>query len=209
MSGRGKGSGKHWRKNQSSDAFVQRARAEGWRSRAVFKLEEIDRRAGLIRRGMTVVDLGAAPGGWSQYAARRLAGSGRIIAVDLLAMDPIDGVEILQGDFTEDAVLAALLDSLGPAPGADLVMSDMAPNISGVRAVDQPRSMLLAEMALELARDVLRPGGAFVTKLFQGEGFDEFVREARQSFGRVSVKKPAASRPGSRETYLVAGNYQV
>ena len=209
MSGRGKGSGGHWRKNQSSDAYVQRARAEGWRSRAVFKLEEMDRRAGLIRRGMTVVDLGAAPGGWSQYAAGRLAGSGRVVALDLLPIDPIDGVEILQGDFTAEAVLGALLETLGPDPGADLVMSDMAPNITGIRAVDQPRSMLLAEMALELARDVLRPGGGFVTKLFQGEGFDQYVREVRRSFGRVSVKKPAASRPGSRETYLVAGNYQV
>ncbi len=209
MSGRGKGGDRNWRRNQSGDVYIQRARAQGWRSRAVFKLEEIDRRVGLIRSGMTVIDLGAAPGGWSQYAAKRLAGKGRVIALDLLAMDPVAGVEILQGDFTEEPVLGALMASLGQQPVADLVMSDMAPNISGIRAVDQPRSMLLAELAFDLATEVLRPGGSFVVKLFQGEGFDDYVRGVRGRFARVSVKKPAASRPGSRETYLVAGNYQV
>lgn len=202
-----RGSG-HWRRNQSRDEFVQRARAEGWRSRAVFKLEEIDQRAGLFRPGMVVVDLGAAPGGWAQYAARRVGGAGRIIAVDLLAMEPLAGVEFIHGDFTDDGVEHKLLDIIGEQR-VDLVMSDMAPNISGVRAVDQPRAMLLAELARDFAFDSLRVGGGLVVKLFQGEGFDEFVRGIRGVFGQVSVRKPAASRPGSRETYLVAANYKV
>ncbi|NND58669.1 MAG: 23S rRNA methyltransferase, partial [Gammaproteobacteria bacterium] len=181
MSRRSNRSGGHWRRNQSADAYVQRARAEGWRSRAVFKLEEIDRRERLIRPGMTIVDLGAAPGGWSQYAAQKLKGNGRIIALDLLEIAPLDQVEFIHGDFTEDAVLNQLMTSLGEQK-ADLVMSDMAPNISGMKAVDQPRSMLLAELARDLALDVLRVGGGLVIKLFQGEGFDEFVRETRASF---------------------------
>lgn len=207
MSSRSKRGG-HWRKSERDDPYVQRARAEGWRSRAVFKLEELDRRERLFRPGMTVVDLGAAPGGWSQYAVRRLGRRGRIVALDLLEMAPIDDVEIIQGDFTEEAVLATLLDRLGGAR-ADLVMSDMAPNITGLRAVDQPRSMLLAELARDLAFEVLAPKGSLVIKLFQGEGFDHFVREIRAAFGRVVVRKPAASRDSSRETYLVAGNYKL
>lgn len=207
MSRRRKGSG-HWRQHEGADPYVQRARTEGWRSRAVFKLEEIDRREGLIRPGMTIVDLGAAPGGWSEYAARRLQGKGRVIALDLLAMDPIAGVEVLRGDFNEESVLEALRERLVKGR-VDLVMSDMAPNITGVRAVDQPRSMLLAELAREFAYETLRRGGGLVVKLFQGEGFDEFVRDTRGRFGRVVVKKPAASRDSSRETYLVAGNYEL
>lgn len=207
MSRRRKGSG-HWRRHQGDDAWVQRARNEGWRSRAVFKLEEMDRRDKLIRPGMTIVDLGAAPGSWSEYAARRLAGRGRVIALDLLPIDPIPGVEVIEADFSSDSGLAALRTRLG-GDRVDLVMSDMAPNISGVRAVDQPRSMLLAELARDFAYETLAPGGSFVTKLFHGEGFDDFVRQARERFGRVTVRKPAASRDSSRETYLVAGNYDL
>jgi len=187
---------------------VQRARREGWRSRAVFKLEQIDRKERLLKPGMVCVDLGAAPGGWSQYVTRKLDGGARIVAVDLLPMDSLPDVEFLQGDFRDDDVLARLLEMLGDAR-ADLVMSDMAPNITGTKAVDQPRSMYLAELALDLARRVLAPGGSFVCKLFQGEGFDAFVRETRNSFERVRVIKPEASRPGSREVYLVARNLSL
>jgi 23S rRNA (uridine2552-2'-O)-methyltransferase len=197
-----------WRERQERDPWVQRARREGWRSRAVFKLEQIDQKERLLKPGMVCVDLGAAPGGWSQYVTHRLDGRARILALDLLPMDALPDVEFLQGDFREEAVLAQLLESLGEAR-ADLVMSDMAPNISGTKAVDQPRSMYLAELALDLARRVLAPGGSFVCKLFQGEGFDAFVRETRNSFERVRVIKPEASRPGSREVYLVARNLSL
>jgi 23S rRNA (uridine2552-2'-O)-methyltransferase len=197
-----------WRERQERDPWVQRARREGWRSRAVFKLEQIDQKERLLQPGMVCVDLGAAPGGWSQYVTHRLDGRARILALDLLPMDALPDVEFLQGDFREEAVLAQLLESLGEAR-ADLVMSDMAPNISGTKAVDQPRSMYLAELALDLARRVLAPGGSFVCKLFQGEGFDAFVRETRNSFERVRVIKPEASRPGSREVYLVARNLSL
>ncbi|MEJ2297938.1 MAG: 23S rRNA (uridine(2552)-2'-O)-methyltransferase RlmE [Woeseiaceae bacterium] len=197
-----------WRERQERDQWVQRARREGWRSRAVFKLEQIDRKERLLKPGMVCVDLGAAPGGWSQYVTHRLGGRGRILAVDLLPRDSLPDVEFLQGDFREDEVFSQLLESLGEVR-ADLVMSDMAPNISGTKAVDQPRSMYLAELALDLARRVLNPGGSFVCKLFQGEGFDEFVRETRNSFARVRVIKPEASRPGSREVYLVARNLSL
>lgn len=197
-----------WLAEHFSDAYVQRAQREGWRSRAVFKLEEIDRRDRLFRPGMIVIDLGAAPGGWSQYAARRLGGQGRVLALDILPMDALAGVEFLQGDFTEAAVLEALLARLGGAQ-ADLVMSDMAPNISGESAIDQPRAMYLAELALDLARRVLRPEGVFLTKAFQGEGYETFVRELRASFGSVAVRKPKASRARSREVYLLARNYRM
>jgi 23S rRNA (uridine2552-2'-O)-methyltransferase len=170
-----------WRDRQERDPYVQRARREGWRSRAVFKLEEIDRKERLLKPGMVCVDLGAAPGGWSQYVTEKLDGRARIIAVDLLSMDALPNVEFVEGDFREDEVFARLLAAVGD-DGADLVMSDMAPNISGTKAVDQPRSMYLAELALDMARRVLKPGGSFVCKLFQGEGFDEFVRDARNSF---------------------------
>ncbi len=197
-----------WRDRQERDPFVQRARREGWRSRAVFKLEEIDRKEKLLKPGMVCVDLGAAPGGWSQYVTEKLRGKARIIAVDLLPMDTLPDVEFVQGDFREDDILKQLLAALGPE-GADLVMSDMAPNISGNKAVDQPRSMYLAELALDLSRRVLKKGGSFVCKVFQGEGFDDFVRDARNSFGRVRVIKPGASRAGSREVYLVARNFSL
>jgi len=197
-----------WRDRQEKDPYVQRARKEGWRSRAVFKLEEIVRKEKLLKPGMVCVDLGAAPGGWSQYVTETLKGRARIVAVDLLAMDALPGVEFVQGDFREDDVLERLQGLVGD-DGADLVMSDMAPNISGNKSVDQPRSMYLAELALDLAKRVLRKGGSFVCKVFQGEGFDEFVRDSRNSFGRVRVIKPGASRAGSREVYLVARNFSL
>ena len=197
-----------WRERQERDPYVQRARREGWRSRAVFKLEQIDQKERFLRPGMVVVDLGSAPGGWSQYATAALKGRGRIIAVDLLPMDSLPDVEVIEGDFAEEVVFEQLLQAVGD-DGADLVMSDMAPNISGTRAVDQPRSMYLVELALEMARRVLRRGGSFVCKVFQGEGFDEFVRDARNSFERVRVIKPKASRAGSREVYLVARNFSL
>ena len=197
-----------WRERQEKDPYVQRARKDGWRSRAVFKLEEIDSKERLLKPGMVCVDLGSAPGSWSQYVTATLRGRARIVAVDLLAMDALPDVEFIQGDFQDDAVFKQLLESAGTG-GVDLVMSDMAPNISGTRAVDQPRSMYLVELALDMARRVLKPGGSFVCKVFQGEGFDDFVREARNSFARVRVIKPKASRAGSREVYLVARNFSL
>ncbi len=201
-------SGGSWRDRQERDPYVQRARRDGWRSRAVFKLEQIDQKERLLKPGMVVVDLGSAPGSWSQYVTEKLNGKARIVAVDLLPMDSLPDVEFIQGDFRDDEILAQLLAAVGD-DGADLVMSDMAPNISGTKAVDQPRSMYLVELALDMARQVLKPGGSFVTKLFQGEGFDEFVRDARNSFERVRVIKPKASRSGSREVYLVARNFSL
>lgn len=196
-------SSSRWLGEHFSDAFVKRAQAEGWRSRAVFKLEEIDEKDRLIRPGMTLVDLGAAPGGWSQYAARKLKGRGRVIALDILPMEPLEGVEFLQGDFTEDEPLERLLSVIGDEQ-ADLVMSDMAPNMSGMDAIDQPKGMYLAELALDLAEKVLKPGGGFLVKVFQGEGFDDYLRRLRARFTRVVSRKPRASRARSREVYLLA-----
>ena len=201
-------SGGSWRDRQERDPYVQQARKEGWRSRAVFKLEQIDSKGRLLKPDMVCVDLGAAPGGWSQYVSKRLKGRARIVAVDLLAMDSLPDVEFVQGDFQDEVVFDRLLQRIGEA-GADLVMSDMAPNISGSKAVDQPRSMYLAELALDFARRVLKPKGSFVCKVFQGEGFDAFVVDVRTSFERVKVMKPKASRAGSREVYLVARNYRL
>jgi 23S rRNA (uridine2552-2'-O)-methyltransferase len=174
----------------------------------VFKLEEIDRKESLLKPGMVCIDLGAAPGGWSQYVTGKLDGRARIVAVDVLPMDALPQVEFIQGDFREDEVFAQLLEAVGDS-GADLVMSDMAPNITGTKVVDQPRSMYLAELALDMARRVLSQGGSFICKVFQGEGFDEFVRDARNSFERVRVIKPEASRSASREVYLVATNFTL
>jgi len=197
-----------WRERQEKDPYVQRARKEGWRSRAVFKLEQIDQKERFLKPGIVCVDLGSAPGSWSQYVTERLKGNARIVAVDLLPMDALPEVEFVQGDFREDAVFEQLLESVGDH-GADLVLSDMAPNITGTKVVDQPRSMYLVELALDMARKVLKPGGSFVCKVFQGEGFDQFVRDARNSFDRVRVIKPKASRAGSREVYLVARNFSL
>ncbi len=205
MSGRQKG---NWRERQERDPYVLQARREGWRSRAVYKLEQILQKEPVLRPDMTCIDLGAAPGGWSQYVSAKLKGRCRILAVDLLAMDALPSVEQIQGDFTEDETLLLLQSMIQDSP-VHLVMSDMAPNISGNKAVDQPRSMYLAELALDLARKVLKRQGNFVCKLFQGQGTDGFVADARGSFERVRVIKPKASRPGSSEVYLVARNYQL
>lgn len=200
--------GKRWMDEHVEDEFVRRARLEGWRSRAVYKLMEIQERDRVLSPGMTVVDLGAAPGAWSQYAAQVLAGRGRIVALDLLPMEPLKGVEFIRGDFREPSVLAALEEALGEAR-VDLVMSDMAPNISGMAAVDQPRAMHLVELALEFARQRLLAGGSFVAKYFHGAGAAEVVTEARRDFARVRTRKPKASRNRSREDFLVARNYRV
>ena len=201
-------SGGSWRDRQERDPYVQQARRDGWRSRAVYKLEQIDQKERLLRPDMVCIDLGSAPGSWSQYVTEKLKGRARIIALDLLPMDALPSVEFIQGDFREDEILGALNTTLGEDK-ADLVMSDLAPNLSGNKAVDQPRSMYLVELAMDLAARVLRPGGDFVCKLFQGEGSEELIASARQHFQRVRVMKPKASRPGSREVYLVARNYQL
>jgi 23S rRNA (uridine2552-2'-O)-methyltransferase len=202
-----KASSKTWLREHFHDPYVQRAQREGYRSRACYKLLEIQEKDRLIQTGFTVVDLGAAPGGWSQVASRLVGERGRVIASDILPMDSLEGVEFIQGDFTEDSVLQTLLQTLGDAK-ADLVISDMAPNMSGMNAVDQPRSMYLVELALDLASQVLRPGGGFLSKVFQGEGFDDLLRDARGRFSRVVTRKPAASRPRSREVYLLATGFR-
>jgi 23S rRNA (uridine2552-2'-O)-methyltransferase len=196
-------SSSRWLREHFSDPYVRRAHAEGWRSRAVFKLEELIARDRLLRPGMTVVDLGAAPGGWSQMVRERLGDAGRVIALDVLPMQGIAGVEFIEGDFRDDAVLARLAAVLDGQP-VDLVLSDMAPNLSGVTAVDQPRAMHLAELALEFAGAHLKPGGAFLTKLFQGSGSEAFLRQLRNEFGHVSIRKPRASRSRSPEIYVLA-----
>jgi 23S rRNA (uridine2552-2'-O)-methyltransferase len=195
-----------WLAEHASDEFVKRARAAGWRSRAVFKLEEIQKNERLLRPGIRCVDLGAAPGGWSQYAARILGGAGQVVATDILPMDAIPGVEFVQGDFREESVLEQVLAPLGGSK-VDLVLSDMAPNMAGIDAVDQPRSMYLAELALDFADRVLAPGGDALVKLFQGAGFDEVIRQARRRYGRVLTKKPKASRSRSPEIYLLARQF--
>jgi 23S rRNA (uridine2552-2'-O)-methyltransferase len=195
-----------WLKSHFADEYVKRARREGSRSRALYKLEELQRKDHLLKPGMVIVDLGAAPGGWSQYAARILRGKGRIIAIDILPMAPLPGVEILQGDFRENEVLDLLRETIGES-GIDLVMSDMAPNMSGNEAVDQPRSMYLAELAADFAANVLPKGGDLVFKAFQGEGFDTLIRTVRRHYRQVRIRKPAASRPRNREVYVVARHY--
>lgn len=201
-------SSRRWLDRHVNDAYVQRAQVEGWRSRAAFKLIELDDRDRFLRPGCRVVDLGAAPGGWSQVAASRVGPKGRVIALDLLPMEAIPGVAFLQGDFRTDAVLEALRAEVG-VRAIDVVISDLAPNVSGVAGVDQPRAMHLAELALEFAGDCLVEGGTLVTKLFQGTGFDDFVAAVRRRFGRVAVRKPKASRPESREVYLVARGFHL
>lgn len=205
---RPRGSSRSWRERQERDPFVQKARKDGWRSRAVYKLEQIDQKERLLKPGMVCVDLGSSPGSWSQYVTEKLRGKARIVAVDLLPMDFLPDVEFIQGDFRDDEIFEQLLQAVGK-DGADLVISDIAPNITGTKAVDQPRSMYLVELALDMARRVLKPRGSFVCKVFQGEGFDEFVRDVRNSFERVRVIKPRASRAGSREVYLVARNFSL
>ena len=207
MSGLRRSSGS-WKNRQERDPYVRRARQEGFRSRAVFKLEQIAAKEPIFFPDMVCVDLGAAPGGWSQYVAMRLNNRVRIVAIDLLPMDSLPCVEFIQADFSTDEGLRLLLQQIDGAP-VDLVMSDLAPNISGNRAIDQPRAMHLAELALDTARKVLRHNGNFVCKLFQGEGMEEFVAAARTSFEKVRIMKPKASRAGSSEVYLVARNYRL
>ena len=200
------GSSSRWRQRQERDIYVDKAGREGWRSRAVFKLEQINAKERFLRPGALVVDLGSSPGSWSQLAAKLVAPGGRVIAVDLLAMDALPGVEFVLGDFTAEKTLDELRAKLGGAK-ADLVMSDMAPNITGTRAMDQPRSLALIEEAQLFAEEVLKPGGTLLLKAFQGEGIDDFVRSLQGRFGVVKRIKPKASRAESREIYLLATNH--
>ena len=196
---------KAWITEHVNDAYVQRARVEGWRSRAAFKLTEVDDKDKLLKPGMTVVDLGSAPGSWSQVAAKRVAPGGRLIALDLLPMEPVHGVQFIQGDFHDDAVLQALTDALDGRQ-VDLVLSDMAPNMSGIGMVDQARVIVLAELTLEFCALHLKPGGDMLTKVFQGDGFMELRRALQDRFQTVQMRKPAASRNRSAEIYLLARN---
>ena len=200
-------SSKAWLKEHRDDPYVQQAQRDGYRSRACYKLLELQEKDRLMRQGMTVLDLGSAPGGWSQVAIAQVGHHGRVIASDILPMDSIAGVDFVQGDFTESDVFEQILGVIGE-DSVDLVLSDMAPNMSGVNAVDQPRSMYLVELALDLALQVLSPGGAFATKVFHGEGFEELMRDTRSAFTSVLTRKPAASRPRSREVYLVAKGFR-
>jgi len=200
------GSSQRWRQRQERDIYVEQATRAGWRSRAVFKLEQIQDKERLLKPGVTCVDLGSAPGSWSQLAARLVGSTGRVIAIDLLPMEPIPGVEFLEGDFTAPETLDALRNLVGPKP-VDLVMSDMAPNMSGNRTIDQPRSLALLDEALAFAREVLKPGGDLLFKAFQGEGIDEVTRELKRDFKTVKTLKPKASRPESREIYLLARSF--
>lgn len=201
-------SSKRWLHEHRSDTYVKQARHQGYRSRAVYKLEELDRRDHLLKPGISIVDLGAAPGGWCQYIERKLGGRAKVVALDVLPMDPLPGVTFIQGDFREAVVLEQLEAVLGGTK-VDLVLSDMAPNISGVDAADQAGGVHLAELALEFARARLKPAGALVVKLFQGEGFDGFLGNLRKNFAKVALRKPKASRPRSREIYLVARGLRV
>ena len=196
-------SSQRWLKEHFSDPYVKKAQAEGLRSRAAYKLEELVERDRLLKPGMVVVDLGAAPGGWSQWVRQALGDSGRVLALDILDMPPLAGVEFLHGDFREDDVLSTLESTLAGAQ-VDLVLSDMAPNKSGVDAVDLPRAMHLAELAMDFADHHLRTGGALLIKLFQGVGFDDYVRELRRRYAKVVIRKPAASRKRSPEVYALA-----
>jgi len=204
---RKKSSSSAWLKEHREDMYVQQALRDGYRSRACYKLLELQDKDKLFRPGMTVLDLGSAPGGWSQVAAEQVGHKSRVIASDILALDGLAGVEFIRGDFTEDAAFEQILAAIGEHP-VDMVISDMAPNMSGMSAVDQPRSMYLVELALDMARRILAPDGSFVAKVFQGEGFDELFRDVQGSFSRVVTRKPQASRSRSREVYLVARGYR-
>ena len=199
-------SSNRWLKEHFSDIYVKRAKQEGFRARSVYKLMEIQERYRIIKPNMIVVDLGAAPGGWSEYVVQLIGSEGKIIALDILAMQPIKGVEFIQGDFTQDDVVKDLALRLRGRK-VDAVLSDMAPNLSGLDVVDQARSMNLAERALAFAQTVLKPGGLFLTKIFQGAEFEVFLKNLRHSFGEVKVIKPDASRARSKETFLLARNY--
>jgi len=200
-------SSQRWLKEHFADPFVKRAQQEGYRSRAVYKLLALHERDKLFRSGMTVVDLGAAPGGWSQVASRLIGKTGKIFALDVLPMADIEGVEFMQGDFGDEAVARSLLEKLGGKP-VDLVMSDIAPNLSGSSAIDQPRVMYLAELSLEFAQQVLHKDGIFLIKLFQGTGFDAYLLNLRKHFKQVFIRKPEASRARSAEVYLLAKGFK-
>ncbi len=203
---RSKSSGQ-WLKEHFDDHYVKLSKEKGYRSRASFKLLELQEKDRLIKPGMTVVDLGAAPGGWSQVAAELVGESGRVVASDILPMDSMAGVEFIQGDFTEEVVLNEILWVMGEDL-ADLVISDMAPNMSGMNSIDQPAAMYLVELALDMARQVLKPNGVFVAKVFQGEGFDQYLADVRTSFKKVVTRKPDSSRARSREVYIIGHGYQ-
>ena len=206
-------SSKGWLKEHFDDEYVRRSQQDGYRSRAIYKLIEIDKKDRLVKSGMTIVDLGAAPGGWSEYCVKKLGKKGNMIALDILPMEPIDRVTIITGDFREESVFDELMtvinDSTAVNKKADLVISDMAPNISGMGSVDMPRAYYLCDLALDLARQVLSPGGGLLVKLFQGEGFEEYNKELKASFSKVVMRKPKASRPRSREMYALATGFKV
>ncbi len=200
-------SSRRWLDEHVNDPYVKRAQKDGLRSRSSYKLIELNEKDRLIRPGMLIMDLGSAPGGWSQVAGKLVGEKGRVIATDILPMDPLDNVDFIQGDFTEDAVFQQLLDKLdGRQP--DLIVSDIAPNLSGIAVADQASSMYLVELTLDMVRKVLKPDGNYVVKVFQGEGSDDFLRDVRTSFEKVVVRKPAASRPRSNEVYLVAKGFK-
>lgn len=200
-------SSSRWLNEHVNDPYVKRAQKDGLRSRASYKLMELNEKDKLMRPGMLIMDLGSAPGGWSQVAGRIVGEKGRVIASDILPMDPLDNVDFIQGDFTDDGVFQQILDTLdGNQP--DLIISDIAPNISGVAAADQAASMYLVELVLDMVRQVLKPNGNFVAKVFQGEGSDEYLKDVRTSFEKVVIRKPEASRPRSREVYLVAKGFK-
>jgi 23S rRNA (uridine2552-2'-O)-methyltransferase len=201
-------SSRQWLDRHFSDTYVKRAQREGYRSRAVFKLMEIQQKDKLIKAGMWVVDLGAAPGGWSQLAKQLVGETGRVFALDLLEMQPLAGVDFIQGDFRAKSTLEELHKILADQK-VDLVISDLAPNVTGIASVDQPRAIYLSELALEFAKEVLKPGGYLLVKVFQGEGFDQYLQQLRSAFGKVVTRKPKSSRPKSREIYLVAGNFKI
>ncbi|RBP32597.1 23S rRNA (uridine(2552)-2'-O)-methyltransferase RlmE [Marinobacter pelagius] len=200
-------SSQQWLDEHVNDVYVKRAQADGYRSRASYKLLELIEKDKLVRPGMVAMDLGSAPGGWSQVLATRVGAKGRVIASDILPMDAIAGVDFIQGDFTEDEVFDDIMATLDNAP-VDLVVSDMAPNISGINVADQAASMYLVELALDMARQVLKPGGCFVAKVFQGVGYDEYLKDVRSSFSKVLIRKPDASRARSREVYVVAKGFK-
>jgi len=199
-------SSKGWLKEHFDDEYVRRSQQDGYRSRAIYKLIEIDKKDHLIKPGMTIIDLGAAPGGWSEYCIKKLGKNGTVVALDILPMEPIDEVTIIEGDFREDAVFEELMSVMNNER-ADLVISDMAPNISGMESVDMPRAYHLCELALDLARQVLKPGGGLLVKLFQGEGFEAYNKELKTSFSKVVMRKPKASRARSREIYVLATGF--
>lgn len=197
-------SSRRWLREHFSDTYVKKAQHEGYRSRAVYKLQELQERDKLFRPGMKIVDLGAAPGGWSQLLTEYVGKKGRIIALDILPMEPIEGVEFIQADFSEEKSVQDLLELAGGK--VDWVISDIAPNLSGLDSVDQPRSIYLAELALDFALQVLTENGGFLVKVFQGDGFDGFLKQVRQNFKKVVIRKPKASRDRSKEVYLLARN---